>query len=256
MVYLTDNFLSISEESNMKYVYEAIGTFFLVLTIGMVVIEPGSAGNLAPLAIGTVLAVMIFAGGHVSGGHYNPAVSLAVYLRGKSTLNDMLIYWAVQVVAGVVAGFIVLYIKGAIADAAGTALAISAIDVNTRIIPAFLAEFIGTFALTFTVLNVATARATENNSYFGWAIGMAVMAMAYAFGSITGGGFNPAVAFGISVMGLTTWSGIWLYIVAELAAGAVAAVVFKAAHPVEDKTTAPAPMPSQQRTPPSKSAKR
>ena len=233
----------------MKYVYEAIGTFFLVMTIGMVVIEPGSAGVMAPLAIGTILAVMIFAGGHVSGGHYNPAVTLAVYLRGKSTLNDMLIYWAVQIVAGIVAGFIVLYIKGAMAQAAGVALAISAIDLNSRILPALLAEFIGTFALTFTVLNVATARATEGNSFYGWAIGMAVMAMAYAFGSITGGAFNPAVAFGISVMGLTTWSGIWLFLVAQLAAGAVAAYVFKAAHPVEDKTTAPAARPSEQQRP-------
>lgn len=240
----------------MKYVYEAIGTFFLVLTVGMVVIEPGSAGNLAPLAIGTVLAVMVFAGGHVSGGHFNPAVSLAVYLRGKLTLNDMLIYWAAQVVAGIVAAFIVLYIKGAMAQAAGIALAITAIDVNTRIVPAFLAEFIGTFALTFTVLNVATARATEGNSFYGWAIGMAVMAMAYAFGAITGGGFNPAVAFGFSVMGLTTWAGIWLFIVAELAAGAAAAYVFKAAHPVEDKELVGEVKPSAKRLAPSKSNKR
>ncbi len=71
-----------------KYVVEFIGTFFLVLTIGMVVIEPG-AGALAPLAIGSALAVMVYAGGHISGGHYNPAVTLAVFSPMHSLLSAM-----------------------------------------------------------------------------------------------------------------------------------------------------------------------
>lgn len=234
----------------MKYLYEAIGTFFLVFTIGMVVIEPNAAPpGFAPIAIGTVLAVMIFIGGHVSGGHYNPAVSLAVYLRGKLPLNDMLFYWAAQVVAAMVAGFVILYVKGAMADIAGVALSVPMTNVNERLVPALLAEFIGTFALTFTVLNVATARATEGNSFYGWAIGMSVAAMAWAVGPISGGAFNPAVAFGISIMGLTSWAGIWLFLVAELAAGALAAYVFKAAHRSEDKTPAPAARPSEQQRP-------
>ena len=94
-----------------KYVVEFIGTFFLVLTIGMVVIEP-SAGALAPLAIGSALAVMVYAGGHVSGGHYNPAVTLAVWLRGKSTAGRALTYMAVQIVASIVAAFLALFMKG------------------------------------------------------------------------------------------------------------------------------------------------
>ena len=91
----------------MKYVYEFIGTFFLVLTIGMVVLEPAAPLGFAPLAIGSVLAVMIFAGGHISGAHYNPAVSLAVFIRGKIAMRDMLIYWVVQLVAAAIAAFIV-----------------------------------------------------------------------------------------------------------------------------------------------------
>lgn len=218
----------------MKYVYEFIGTFFLVFTIGMVVLQPGAAEiGFAPLAIGTVLAVMIFAGGHVSGGHYNPAVSLAVFVRGKMVLSDMLIYWVVQVIAGFAAALLVTYLKGAMATVGGTQAVVPYLDTSTVMIPALLAEFIFTFALTFTVLNVATAKGTDNNSFYGWAIGMAVMTGAYAVGSISGGAFNPAVAVGITQMGITSWPNIWIYLVAELAAAIVAAFVFKAAHPGE-----------------------
>lgn len=221
----------------MKYVYEFIGTFFLVTVIGMVVIEPGAAAlGFAPLAIGTVLAVMIFAGGHVSGGHYNPAVSLAVFLRGDKqtfTVTDMVIYWVVQIVAGFIAALVVLYLKGALAGAAGAAVEVPTVNAASVLLPALLAEFLGTFALTYTVLNVATAKGTSGNSFYGWAIGMAVLASAYAFGGITGGAFNPAVAVGITQMGITGWGNIWIYLVAQLVAGVIAAYVFRAAHPGE-----------------------
>jgi aquaporin Z len=221
----------------MKYVYEFIGTFFLVTVIGMVVIGPGAAAlGFAPLAIGTVLAVMIFAGGHVSGGHYNPAVSLAVFLRGDKqafTLANMLIYWIVQLAAGFVAALVVLYLKGAAAGAAGVAVEVPTVNVAAVLLPALIAEFLGTFALTYTVLNVATAKGTSGNSFYGWAIGMAVLASAYAFGTITGGAFNPAVALGITQMGVSGWENIWIYWVAQLVAGAVAAFIFRAAHPGE-----------------------
>lgn len=216
----------------MKYVYEFIGTFFLVATVGMVVIGPNAAAlGFAPLAIGTVLAVMIFAGGHVSGGHYNPAVSLAVFLRGKWNAKDMMIYWIVQLIAGFLAAYVVLYLKNQ--TSGGVALEIPSVNVGAVMIPALIAEFLGTFALTFTVLNVATAKGTEGNSFYGWAIGMAVLAGAYAFGTITGGAFNPAVALGITAMGITAWANIWIYWVAQLAAAVVAAFVFRAAHPGE-----------------------
>jgi aquaporin Z len=207
----------------MKYAYEFIGTFFLVFTVGMVVIEPAAPLGFAPLAIGSVLALMVFAGGHISGGHYNPAVSLAVFLRGKSTANDLLLYWVVQLVGGVVAAFLVLFLKGFPAVTPFT----------PDVFRALVAEFVFTFALCFVVLNVATARGTEGNSYYGWAIGMTVLVGAYAVGTVSGGAFNPAVAFGASLMGLFSWTNIWIYLVAELAAGAAAAYIFKAAHPGE-----------------------
>jgi aquaporin Z len=221
----------------MKYVYEFIGTFFLVTVIGMVVIQPGAAPlGFAPLAIGTILAVMIFAGGHVSGGHYNPAVSLAVFLRGDKqtfSIGNMLFYWVVQLAAGFLAALLVTYLKGAMATAAGAQVEVPTVNVSAILVPALIAEFLGTFALTYTVLNVATAKGTSGNSFYGWAIGFAVLASAYAFGSITGGAFNPAVAVGITQMGVTGWANIWVYLVAQLVAGAVAAFVFRAAHPGE-----------------------
>ncbi len=198
-----------------KAIMEFIGAFFLVFTIGMTVIEPG-AGNLAPLAIGSVLMVMIFAGGHLSGGHYNPAVSLAVYVRGKLSVNDLITYMVAQFIAAAVAAGLVLFLKGfpALTPAVWA------------IIPALITEFLFAFALCFVVLNVATAKGTSGNSFYGLAIGFTVLAGVYAVGAISGGAFNPAVALGITLMGLTSWASIWIYLVANFAGGAVAGLVF------------------------------
>ena len=211
----------------MKYLYEFIGTFFLVLTVGMTVLGPNAVGNFAPLAIGSILAMMIFAGGHISGGHYNPAVSFAVYLRGKLPQRDLWRYWVAQVGAGVVAALITLYLKGAPSQTPGqTPVALDAAK-------ALLAEFLFTFALCYVVLNVATAKATQNNSYYGLAIGFTVLAGAYAVGTISGGAFNPAVALGITLLNLSAWSNLWIFVVGNLLGGAAAAYIFKAAHPNE-----------------------
>ena len=180
-----------------KYVVEFIGTFFLVFTIGNVVIEPG-AGNLAPLAIGGVLMVMIYAGGHISGAHYNPAVTLAVYLRGKCDAKDVGPYIGAQIAAGAVAAGLVLFLKGA-AQITAMELALP---------QAILAEVLFTFALAFVILNSATAKGTDGNSFYGLAIGFTVMVGAYAVGGVSGGVFNPAVAVGISVMGLSSGANI------------------------------------------------
>ena len=198
-----------------KYAVEFIGTFFLVFTVGMVSIDPG-AGALAPLAIGSALAVMIYAGGHISGGHYNPAVTLAVWLRGKASRGDALAYMTAQILAGAAAALVVLYLKDNWATSA-------AIESG----PALVAEFLFTFALAFVVLNVATAKSTEGNSYFGFAIGFTVLVGAYAVGPVSGGVFNPAVAVGITIMGLSELSNIWIYLVATLLGGAAAALAFK-----------------------------
>jgi aquaporin Z len=206
-----------------KLVTEFIGTFFLVLTIGCTVIG-AAPGVIAPLAIGAVLMVMVFAGGHVSGAHYNPAVTLAVTLRGRCNPSDAVGYIVAQVLGAAAAAFLVGVLKEGVPVQAGS------LDI-TR---AFLAEFLFTFGLAYVVLNVATAKGTSGNSFYGLAIGSTVMAGAFAVGSISGAVFNPAVAIGISMMGLSAWSNLWLYLVANLAAAAVASVVFKTINP-EDR---------------------
>jgi len=205
-----------------KYLTEFIGTFFLVSTIGYSVIAPG-AGDMAPLAIGATLMVMIFAGGHVSGGHYNPAVTLAVFLRGRCPASDIIPYWIAQVAGAAAAALLVLFMKG-----------------NPEVVPmqpdvtrALVAEFLYTFALCYVVLNVATAKGTSGNPTYGLAIGFTVLAGAYAVGGVSGGAFNPAVAVGITMMGLASMVNLWIYFVANLAGGAAAALIFKAMHPLD-----------------------
>ncbi len=207
----------------MKYVVEFIGTFFLVATIGFTVMKPGDAGAMAPLAIGSVLMVMIFAGGHISGAHYNPAVTLAVFLRGKCPVTDLIPYWVAQLAGAASAAFIVVFMKGARVDA----------SMQPDIAKALIAEFLYTFALCYVVLNVATAKGTSGNSFYGLAIGFTVLAGAYSVGSISGGVFNPAVAVGITIYGLSSLGNIWIYLVANMAAAAAASAVFMFANPGE-----------------------
>jgi len=205
-----------------KYAAELIGTFFLVLTVGFTGIAAGP-GVIPPLAIGSVLMVMIYAGGHVSGAHFNPAVTVAVALRGRCPLSDVVPYWIAQLAGAGAAAAIVLSLKTA-----------AAVRLDAVVFAAFVAEFLFTFALAYVVLNVATAKSTAGNSYFGLAIGFTVLSGAFAVGDVSGGAFNPAVAVGAMLMGMLPWDKLALYLGAELIAGAAAAMVFKAINP-EDR---------------------
>lgn len=202
--------------SPKKYLVELIGTFFLVTTIGMTVMGPNAAGPLAPLAIGSALMVMVFAGGHISGAHYNPAVTLAVFLRGKCPIADVIPYMISQTLGAALAAMTVLFLKG------NPPVAGLEVDVAR----ALLAEFLFTFALCYVVLNVATAKGTSGNSFYGLAIGFTVLAGAFAVGGISGGAFNPAVAVGATIMGLLKIANIWIYLVANFGAAVAASAVF------------------------------
>jgi len=203
-----------------KLLVEFIGTFFLVFVVGMAVIST-TLGALAAIAIGSTLMVMVYAGGHVSGGHYNPAVSLAVWLRGRIRPVEAVAYVVVQVVAGFAAALVVQYFKGGPA----------AQSIQHQVAPSLIAEFLFTFALGYVVLNVATAKSTSGNSYFGLAIGFTLLVAALTIGDISGGAINPAVAVGITTMGLSPWGDIWIYLVAQIAGGAAAALAFRFIHP-------------------------
>jgi aquaporin Z len=199
-----------------KYITETIGTFFLVLTVGCTVIG-GGVGVIPPLAIGSALMIMIFAGGHISGGHYNPAVTLGVLIRGKIKGGDAIGYMISQVIGAILAALVVGYLKAGIPVMAMT----------PNVGHALVAEFLFTFALVYVVLNTATSKGTLDNSFYGLAIGFTVMTGAFAVGGISGGAFNPAVAIGITVMGLSAWANIWIFLVANFAGGLAAGMTFK-----------------------------
>ena len=203
-----------------KYIAEFIGTFFLVLTIGCTVIGAGS-GVIAPLAIGAALMVMVFAGGHISGGHYNPAVTLGILIRGKVQAADVVPYMVAQLAGATIAALAVKFLR------AGVAVT----PITPHVGPALLAEFLFTFALVYVVLNAATAEGTSGNSFYGLAIGMTVMTGAFAVGDISGGAFNPAVALGICLLGISSWANIWIYLVADFTAAVLAAVIFQMINP-------------------------
>src|SRR6476620_6708864 len=204
-----------------KYVVEFIGTFFLVLTIGMVVL--GGRGDFASLGIAAVLTVMIYAGGHISGAHYNPAVTLAVLIRGRIGVGEAVGYMIVQIIGGVAGALLVTYFMAKLPEVLPQGNSFRAV----------VAELLGTFALAYVVLNVATSKETAGNSYYGLAIGFTVMAMAYSFGSISGGAFNPAVAVGICIMQLAGWNDIWIYLVGCFAGGLVAGLIFRLLNPAD-----------------------
>jgi aquaporin Z len=204
-----------------KYGVEAIGTFMLVFTVGAAV---ASGSALAPLAIGAALMVMVYAGGHVSGGHYNPAVTLAVLLRRRIGLRDAIVYWIVQLCAGVLAAVLVRTVVDPVEAARTATLTLS----GHSLVAAFVVELLFTAALGYVVLNVATSKSHPNNSFYGLAIGFTVMAGAAAVGTISGGAFNPAVTLGAAVMGMFAWSTLWVYLLAQLIGGAAAGVAFVA----------------------------
>jgi aquaporin Z len=209
-------------DRNRKLAVEFIGTFFLVFTVCTVINVKTGSPLIAPLAIGSILMVMIFAGGHISGGHYNPAVSTAVLIRGKLDREEYVPYIVTQFVAGIVAALLARVVVGG-AHAGPLA------GVGKELI----VEFLFTFALAWVVLNVATASATAGNSFYGLAIGFTVAAGAFAVGGISGAAFNPAVALGATVLGALKWSHIWVYLLANFAGGAVAGLTFIALNPDE-----------------------
>jgi aquaporin Z len=206
-----------------KYLTEFIGTFFLVLTIGLTSKAESAPATLGPFAIGSVLMVMVYMGGHISGAHYNPAVSLAALLRGALKSSEFIPYLVAQL-AGALAASLVVYVmlKKTFAPARPPDL---------TVFGALLVEILYTFALALVVLNVATAKKTSGNSFYGLAIGFTVAAGAVAAGPVSGGAFNPAVGVGPTVVDamlnpLGTYEHLWLYLVGPFAGAALAAYVF------------------------------
>jgi aquaporin Z len=201
------------------YVTEFIGIYFLVLTIGFTAL---GGTPFAGLAIGASLMVMVYMGGHISGAHYNPAVSVACAMRKKLPWSEVPPYIAAQLAGAVAAALTVRGILGQtfiIAPAEGIG-ATAAIAI----------EALYTFALALVVLNVATIQKTKGNSFYGLAIGFTIVVAAYAGGPLSGGAFNPGVGFGPilvhSIFADGTLGDLWIYVVGPLIGAVGAAGAF------------------------------
>jgi len=210
-------FISFCNSMMKNYLTEALGTFFLVLVIGLVV---ASGSEFAPIAIGTALMVMVYAGWHVSGGHYNPAVTLGLSIAGKSPWSQAIPYMISQLIGAFLA-------SGISYRLVGQNLIVSP-AITTSSLTAIVAELLFTFALVYVVLNTACTKATEGNSYYGLAIGLTVMAAAFAVWWISWWAFNPAVAAGPQLFDLLMWgtsiSSIWVYLIGCFAWWSLAAL--------------------------------
>jgi aquaporin Z len=202
-----------------KLLTEFVGTFIFFTAIGF----SGAAGPLAPVAVGLALTAMVYMGGHVSGAHYNPAVSFGLLLRGVISARTVAMYWAAQLVAGG-AAFVSAALLGGHAGGVHPGAGVYWYSALT-------AEILFTTALVLVVLNVAATKETAGNSYYGLAIGFTVAAGAFAVGPISGAAFNPAVGVGATfagaLLGHGTWSDLWIYIVGPLAGAAVAAGIHR-----------------------------
>jgi aquaporin Z len=206
-----------------RYVTEFVGTFFVVLTIGLTVMN---GTPMAPLAIGSVLMAMVYMGGHISGAHYNPAVSVAILIRGKMEARDLIPYVLAQLSGAILASLTVMLIVG------NTFAPAPAPEAGLVVV--LLCEALFTFALSLVILNVATDDATAGNSYYGLAIGFTVMAGAFAVGATSGGVFNPAVGTGPilidALVGDGIWDHLWIYWAGPVLGGVAAAGVFDLQH--------------------------
>ena len=205
-----------------RYIAEFIGTFFLMLVVSMTSFAKVSA-DLQPLAVGVTLVGLIYALGHISGAHFNPAVSLAIFLRGRSTIKDTGFYIVAQVLGAVLAALASLFL---ISGKPPVALIVSPPQFF-GVGQALLSEVLGAFALIFVILNVATAKALEGNNFYGLSIGLLVSGLIYTLGSVSGSYFNPAIFIATCVAQLSNWNLLWIYLVGGFGGGALAAMAFK-----------------------------
>ena len=203
-----------------KLVTEFIGTFFWVFIAALSGVY---AGPFAPAAVGLAVTALVYMGSHVSGGHYNPAVTLAVFLRGKLPPGAAIAYIVVQVAGAAVGAVTARGITGQLLQVTPGDHVIST--------AALTIEALFTFILALVVLNTTTAKQTQNNSYFGAAIGCTVLVAILAGGKVSGGAFNPAAALGPALVGVLTGTAStslwWIYLVGPCIGAAAAALVFR-----------------------------
>ncbi len=208
-----------------KLLTEFIGTFFLVFTVGMTVVNPGAAGGFAPIAIGLSIMIAAYSCAHISGCHIHPLLTIVIWRRGHIKGIEVPGYIATQLLAAAFAAFLTLYLKGY--------PHVEAVPFHPM--PSIIAEIIGTFTLIYVVLNTAVAKANAANPTYGFAIGSSIIVMAYALAGVGATAFNPAVALGFGVLGLASWNTYWMYLLGEIIGTVLAVIAFRYASPKDNR---------------------
>ncbi len=203
---------------------EFIGTFFLAFTICVAAVY-GKAGEYAPLAIGFTLVALVYAGGHISKAHYNPAVSLAFLIRGcYISVREMISFMAVQFLGAILATLLAM---AAFSDG----MAVEAVTISAG--PALIGEILFTFMLVWVIMNVATAKAISGNQFYGIAIGFTVTGAIYTVGIVSLAVLNPAIAVSLVIIGKLSIAQIWIPLVGSLIGAVVAVLTFNLSHRTE-----------------------
>tara|TARA_B100001250_G_scaffold263883_1_gene227443 strand:+ start:848 stop:1465 length:618 start_codon:yes stop_codon:yes gene_type:complete len=197
-----------------NYITELIGTFFLVLIIGV-------SGN--PFAIGFGLTVLVYMGAHISGAHYNPVVTLAMLLRKEIDLIESIYYFISQTLGATFAALVVFFLSS-------NPMEIQP-NLSSSIYQILACEIIFTYLLVYVILNVATHPNLKGNSFYGLAIGLTVMVGAFTVGKTSGGVFNPAVSLGPTLSHFIIENGIskhylWYYLLGPIIGSLLATFQF------------------------------
>lgn len=200
-----------------KCFVEFVGTFFLCFTVLCCVLLSANP-TIAALTIGLVLAVLVYAGGPVSGGHYNPAVSLGIFLIGRMGAKKTLLYCVFQIFGAAYAALIAFSLTSVFQLTPAT---------DFKIVPMMVAEIVFTTLLVYVVMFTAVSKRVQGNNYFGFAIGSSVAVGIGAVGTICLTAFNPAVAIALLVANVAVTKVVWCTIIANLIASVVAAVLFR-----------------------------
>jgi len=201
-----------------KLIAEFIGTYFLYLLIGMCV-TPTGAGAFTPLAVGIGLAALVYSCGHISKAHFNPATTVTYLTAGTHPKKEFLPFVAIILLGAIAAAFTIRILNP------DGLQSVEPIEINY--LKVMVAEFAFTFALMWVILNVAIAKGTAGNPFYGIAIGAIVTGGAYAVGPISFAAFNPAVTLALSLNGFLPWSALPVYVAVQCVAAAAAGLVFK-----------------------------
>lgn len=202
-----------------KYLAEGIGTLFITLV--MVLVANNKTGNLAPLAVGATLAGMMYATWQISGAHFNPALTLAMFMRGKIDRTDAFYFILVQIAGAIIASLLGVLFLNCNGESA------VAKHLNGNGICSLIAEFLGTFALVYVYLNVTAKPGNEGNSHYGLAVGFTLAGAGWALNGVSGAAFNPALALGATITGTFNFNDFWIYLIGSLLGAAAAASVFQ-----------------------------